>query len=142
MKNDTADFELFLKGKKLNACRNQMFRSIRDRYGLKQAEIEILIYVYNNPGASAAEIAADMILQKGHVSLAKEGLQKRCCIAVTRDEKDRRCERMRITDEGTEICEEIIRQKQQFEAVLLKGFSDREIRQLTELLQKLMSNME
>lgn len=135
------EFEMVLKLRKLKTMYNAKFMSIRDKYFLKQAEVEVMIYLNAKDGATSRRIAEDLQLQKGHVSLAKDCLVKKGFVTAQRNEKDRRYELLELTDAGREVCEELKTIKHELESQLFAGFCDEDKELFRALFTRMMDNV-
>ena len=142
-KNSAAEgYELLVQGKMMKQNRDEIFRSIRRNYGLKQVEVEVLITLADRSAASAKEIADALFLTKGHVSLAVECLTGKHLISCMRDHTDRRCVRLSLTAEGKQIADEIFCLKEELDQRMLRGFSEEEIRQFKDYCRRITENIE
>ena len=68
------NLDIVLRGRKLKRISDIAFGELRRKYGLKQLEVEILIYLSRNPEASASTFIKEMGLNKGQVSVAMDNL--------------------------------------------------------------------
>ena len=135
------EFEMILKGRRVKAIRNRLFRDKREAYDMKQVEIEVLLYLFSRSGVSAKKIAEDLQLQKGHVTLAKERLLEKGYIRCVKDADDRRFDKLMMTEAGKQVCDDVLAVKDEFNRKLFRGFTDEECETLKRLLEKMMRNI-
>ena len=57
------NLDIILRGRKIKRISDIAFGELRRKYGLKQLEVEILIYLSRNPGASASTFIKQMGLK-------------------------------------------------------------------------------
>ncbi len=134
--------EAVLQGRKFKKILKCMYEEIRSTYGLKQVEAETLLYLAVHPGISACDISSALLLQKGHVSLAVDGLRQKGYISCIRDHNDRRYTRFQVTDSGMKICEALQIQKAELEQILFQGFTEEEIKLVSALVGRIMNNID
>ncbi len=135
-----SDIDLVLRGRKIKRTVDRIYRELREKYGLKQVEVDVLLYQSMFPEKVSSEIAKEIYIPKGHVSLAMDGLTKKGYVESERDQNDRRFVRFSITEEGRKIVEVIEKLKNEINAGLLDGLTEEEKKQLANICTKLFDN--
>ena len=80
---------------------NQMFRKPAGKYELTQIEIDILLFLHNNPSFNTAkDIVALRGLAKSNVSNALDNLRKRGYLASETDPENRKLVRLTLLEEA------------------------------------------
>ena len=135
-----SEVAILLRGRKVKKVFDNIYREIRKRYGLKQVEVDVLVYQAAFPEKPASQIAKDLFIPKGHVSLATDGLCKKGFMISERDVHDRRFMRLSLTDLGRKVVKDIEKIRVQVEDVLLNGISESELDSFEKVTTKLLSN--
>lgn len=136
------ELEVLVRSRKFKKSFGDIYKELRSRYGLKQVEVEVLLYLGLMPEVSSTELARALSLQKGHVSMAMAGLCEKGYLRSEHSAKDKRFVRFIATEEGLKVRKEIEKIQKKLKEQLLDGFSDDELRELDVLGQKILRNME
>ena len=81
-----------------------MLESVCRQYDLTRNELDILLFLANNPEFDrAAEIVAIRRIAKSHVSLSVGNLEKRGLLSRVFEESDRRTAHLRLTEAAQPI---------------------------------------
>ena len=114
-----------------------MFREAGKEYGLSQLEIDIILYITNNPEFNTArDLCARRGIAKSNASTGIRSLEQKQLIEITIDSKIRKIHRLDLSEKGKRIAvvlQEI--QKKCFET-MLSGFSEDEIRSMKNFLER------
>ena len=138
--NDKID--VLLRGRKIKKLTDSIYNGLRKEHGLKQVEIDVLLYKYLLPEKVASDIAKELCIPKGHVSLAMDGLMDKKYIKSKRDEEDRRFVRFTITKKGMKVAEELNKIKNFVNDRLLEGMTEDEIDAFDRITEKLLTNVD
>ena len=138
--NDRID--VLLRGRKIKKLTDSIYNGLRKEYGLKQVEIDVLLYKYLLPDKVASDIAKELCIPKGHVSLAMDGLMDKKYIRSKRDEEDRRFVRFTITKKGMKVAEELNKIKNFVNDRLLEGMTEEDIDAFDRISTKLLANVD
>ena len=111
--NRDIELDVLLRGRKFKRLVDDLYRDFRDRYGLKQAEVDVLVFLCEFPDRTPTEIAWELCMNKGHVSIATDGLCKKAYLLSERDAKDRRIVHFTVTEKGRTVNREILQVKDQ-----------------------------
>ena len=104
-------------------------------------QVAIMRTIEQNENCTQASLAEQLRVTPASVATSTKRLQKAGFITKTVDKENLRCKRLALTDKGREA---ISRQHQLFEeydALILKSFSDEEKSQLFGYLDRLVSEM-
>ena len=121
---------------------NQMFREPARKYELTQIEIDILLFLQNNPSFNTAkDIVALRGLAKSNVSNALESLRKRGCLASDTDRENRKLVRLTLLEEAGETVRELKDCQKRFQKTIYDGFTGEELALLRSLQEKCNLNV-
>ena len=82
----------------------QVFSAYADKYGLSQLEIDVLLFLYNNPEFNTVRDISEMRgLAKSNVSNAVEILRGRGYLNSEPDPESRKIKRLSISEKSPEI---------------------------------------
>lgn len=105
----------------------QAFQPIFQRYGLSQLEIDVLLFLHNNPGCNTARDIVELRgFSKSNVSTAVESLRKRGYLSVDRDPDNRRIQRLSLSDRIQGLLEELTECQDRCLQITMIGFSPEE----------------
>lgn len=123
------------------AC-SQSIEQVGNGFGLTRAEVDVLLFLVNNPTADrATDIVELRGLTKSHVSIAAKDLYDRGFLEAKQDEKDRRVVHLKPTEKAQPVIQQGQEALRQHFAKLFEGFSEAEISQWMALQEKLFANM-
>ena len=112
-------------------------------YGLNQLEIDILLFLHNNPEYDrAADIVSRRGIAKSHVSLSVSNLESRGLLIRCFEPSDRRTAHLKLTEAGNAIAREGRDIQQQFFSRIYEGVSDEEFEIWRTITQKVCKNIE
>lgn len=97
----------------------RLSRVYRQRHGLARAEWRVLATLGEFPGMTAKAIGAHSAMHKTKVSRAVASLEKRRWLRRSRDEQDRRFERLELTAAGRAAYDDLVPLMLAFERALL-----------------------
>ncbi len=112
-----------------------------DETGVYQAQHRLLMEISHNRNASQKEIACSMGISPATIAVSLKKLEKGGYINKIMDEGDNRLNQITITEKGNRVVEQ---SRQIFDATdqkVFEGFTEEEKATLSELLQKLDTNM-
>ena len=100
------------------------------------------LFLCQFPDRTPTEIARELCLNKGHVSVATDGLCKKAYLLASRDGKDRRIVHYTVTDEGMTVNREILKIKDEVNEYLFGGLSEKELNTLCAITEKLIGKFD
>ena len=106
----------------------QQFAPLSESSGLSSRELQVLLFLANNPSFDrAADIANLRQITKSHVSLSVTNLEQRGLLYRVFDPADRRTAHLKLTDSALPIVAEGNRIQQTFFGHVFAGLSQEEI---------------
>lgn len=138
--NDKMD--AILRGRKFKKLADMTFKSVRSRYDMKQIEVEVLFFLYNNPEATSSDIYRTLTLHRGHVSMAMDDLCKKGYLRAEQDKNDRRYVSYEMTAGGKEVAEEIAKLWFDMKGRLFDGITTEELEYTKRILTKVSDNID
>lgn len=109
------------------------------RFGLSIPEWRVIAVLGRFPGLSAVEVAERTMMDKVAVSRAVSKLIKSARIDREFADADRRRSILNLSEDGRRVHDEIAPLALKFEADLLHGLSEDEIRALNAVMERLMA---
>lgn len=112
-----------------------------ERTGLTPPELDVLLFLSNNPGFDTARDIADYRgLAKSQVSQAVERLARRGMLRRTPDGRDRRIVRLSVTDAGAPVAREGQALQAEYGRALTEGLGEEELARCGALLEMIFAN--
>lgn len=119
-----------------------MLESVCSRYALTRNELDVILFLSNNPGFDrAADIVAIRKIAKSHVSLSVGNLEKRGLLVRKLEAGDRRTAHLMLTADGQTIAAEGKALQQQFFSRIFEGLSQQELEIFGAVLQQVCDNI-
>lgn len=135
--------ENVLRGRKFKKVIDARYETIRNKWNLKQIDLEILYYMSKVGHAiSSTEISKNLILNKGQVSLSMDRMSKLGIIKPTVDKNDKRVIHFSLEEKSKEIIEDISKDKEYLMNQLFKGISQEEINTVLPMIEIVIDNMD
>ena len=107
--------------------KNQVYISHSLRvYGVSAAEQPFLVYLYDKDGATQEEMAAYLNIDKAAAARSVRSLIEKGFVTKSRDEIDRRCNRIRLTQKAMGCKDEIILRLGLWNVFLMEGMDHAE----------------
>ena len=134
--------DIILRGRKIKKILNLVYKHIREKYDLKQIEIEILFYLARTPDANSSDIYRNLYLNKGHVSSAMDSLCTKGYLVSEQDTSNRRYVCYKITNLGNAVVDECFEIRKAIKEKLYIGFSEEEKEYMKVIVAKLYDNID
>ena len=132
-------FDNMLRGKKAYAL---MIDPVCRKYDLTRNELDILLFLHNNPDFDrASDIAAKRGIAKSHVSMSLSNLEKRQIILRQTDPDDRRTVHLILTEEAHTMAREGRSAQEAYFRKLCEGLSPEEIALWQKIIYKVNKNL-
>ncbi|MBO9452591.1 winged helix-turn-helix transcriptional regulator [Tropicibacter sp. R16_0] len=112
-------------------------RTYKNRYGMLRTEWRVLFHLGNYGEMTAKEIGERAVMHKTKISRAVAKLSQRRYLTRTRDERDRRSERLALTPAGLVVYRELRQEAEAYESQLGKQFTAGEVVLLRMMLRRL-----
>lgn len=140
--------EQFKIGKILKIVNNYMDKDINNclsDYNITRSQMGILIYIQvaecKNIEANQVDIEKEFNLKNPTVTGLINRLEEKGYIKRVRSDKDKRYNKLELTESGREILNKGKRKAQENEEKLLKILTDDEIKELKRILTKIVNNI-
>jgi DNA-binding MarR family transcriptional regulator len=112
-----------------------------EAYDLTIPGWRLLAALYNQNGQRIGELATTISLEVWSVSRLAMVLEEGGLVRRQRESRDSRAVGVFLTEQGRVLVETIIPMARDYEAIPLRGFSDREKQQLRDLLERVYTNL-
>ena len=133
----------FLRSRGMEKLYGGLFAPLLERHGLTQLEVDILLFLANNPAYDTArDIVEKRRLAKSHVSVGVEALAERGLLERQRQEGNRKTIHLRLTAAAAPIVEEGRAVQRRYGECLLAGFTEEDRRQLGCLMDRVAENVD
>lgn len=120
-----------------------LFTPLLERWGITQLEMDILLFLANNPAYDTArDIVEKRHLAKSHVSVGVDSLVERGFLERQLREGNRKTIHLRLTESAAPVVEEGRAVQLRYGQLLLEGFSEGEKEELFRLLEKIGENVD
>ena len=110
-------------------------------YQITSAEYPILLRLYAREGVTQEEIVAELEMDKSAIARALQSLIDKGFVEKQKDEQDRRCNRIYLTEKGHEVRQVIEEAKQKWNEILMKNMTEEEQREMIRLLGQSVKNL-
>ena len=121
---------------------SRAFQELAAEYSLTQLEVDILLFLYNNPNYNTArDITSIRGFAKSNVSTAIEALRKKGFLSSEADPENRRVQRLFLLDSSMEKITALAKRQEQCFQQLLSGFSAKELTLLKEFFCRIDKNI-
>lgn len=123
----------------------RIHRSVMERQlegtGVYRSQHQILMFVSNNPKVSQKELADMYGVSGATIAVSLKKLEKGGYIERVVDQNDNRCNQICITQKGRKVVEESVCIFRRLESCMFDGFSDHDMKELGELLDRIYVNL-
>lgn len=117
-------------------------KGMAERYGLTPAEVNVLLFLANNPEYDTGKDISELrLLPKSCVSRAVDSLIRQGFLASHEDEKDRRILHLSILPAAAGVVMDAQDSQQEFLSCTFHNFSEEERQSLDHLMTKLTENI-
>jgi DNA-binding MarR family transcriptional regulator len=120
-----------------NAVSKVIASAYADAFDLAIPEWRLIAVLHDHGGASQQELVRRTLMDKVAVSRAAQTLESRGLVQREEDAQDARVRRLRLTDAGVALFDQIAPLALSYERRLLADFSETEIKTLMRLLERL-----
>ena len=135
--------EAMLQGGPFKKLLEEQIAELRQKYDMKKAELEIL-YFLSKCGShnTSKDIHYQLMMNRGHISQAVDGLCRRKLITAIPDQEDRRYVHYEVLDSAGEIVAEMTKRREAMNRKILEGISEDELRVFYDVSAKIRKNIE
>ena len=134
--------EAFLRGGQFKSLMETQLSSIKEKYGLKRVELEIL-YFLSQCGESntSTDIRRYLKMNKGHISQSIEHLCINGYLIAGKDPEDRRYVHYEITNKAGLVVRDITNLWKWLSSQIFEGISEEELILFKNVVYKIGNNM-
>ena len=133
----------FLRSQGLRKLYGQLFAPLLSQLGLTQLEMDILLFLANNPGKDTARDIVELRhLAKSHVSAGVESLVERGLLERYYQPGNRKVIHLRLLPAAEEMVEAGREVQRRYAGILFRDFTPEERRQLYALLERIAGNVD
>lgn len=134
--------ETMLQGGEFKRLLEEQSAELRQKYGMKRAELEILYYLSHcGQHNTSTDIHQQLMMNRGHISQAVDHLCKKKYIIAIPDQQDRRYVHYEITESANELISELTRRRKEIDQHILKDISEEELQIFCKVFEKMRKNM-
>lgn len=121
---------------------SQVIGQVAQKYQVSKVEIDVLLYLYNNPGHNTArDIVEFRHIAKSYVSKAVELLVQKGCLATQENQKDRRIVHLTILPQAEHIIKEARKAQDSILVTVGEGITRQEQQIMKDIMQKVSANI-
>ena len=132
-------FDTMLRARK---SYSRLMDPICSRWDLTRNELDVLIFLYNNPGLDrAADIATHRGMAKSHVSLSVSTLEQKGLLCRRTDPEDRRTVRLAPAGDASLIAAQGREAQRIFFSRIFEGLTPEELEAWTRTVEKVSRNI-
>lgn len=119
-----------------------IFQPVAQKYGLSQLEIDVLLFLYNNPEfTTARDIVEQRGFAKSNVSTAVESLRKKGYLTSNTDPENRKLRRLALMPDMEDRLREIASCQRQGLSALMTDFAEEEKGLMRQYFQRIDRNI-
>ena len=133
--------EDFLMIKLLHVYATTIFHQL-SHVNLHPGQMPMLDILYRQEGLSQREICSRLCIKPSTVTVSLQRMEKAALIYRVADAKDKRIQRIYLTDSGKEIHREVEKIRKEVGSVMLQGMTPEEVDHLKKQILQMQENME
>ena len=142
LRMDLEDSPGFLVNRAALRIKKEFHRLLEEQgYAVTPEQCIVLWQLWNHEGGVQRELASTTFKDMTNMTRILDGLERRRLVIRRRDEHDRRCSRIYLTDEGRALQEGILRVAGQLAQKAYTGMSWEEIDRLKNMLSRIYENL-
>ncbi len=123
--------------------RGETLGRIAQKYGVRNVELEILLFLYHSPcGDTAKDIVEEKNLSKAHISKSVDNLRAKGFVVLTEDENDRRKRHIELTEKAVEAAKNMMEVHNECKEVVMRYVTDEEKELMNQIMQKMLRSLD
>lgn len=123
--------------------KNQIYlNAVLKPYNITSSEQPVLMFLYDNKGVTQEEIAHYLQVDKALMTRTIQSLVEKGYVVKEKDQQDKRCNRVSLTEAGIAVREEIKSSLMDWNERLLDGFDEEKRALVFSLFEELIDNLE
>ena len=130
----------FLMIKLLHVYATKIFHQL-SHVNLHPGQMPMLDILYRQEGLSQREICSRLCIKPSTVTVSLQRMEKAALIYRVADAKDKRIQRIYLTDSGKEIHREVEKIRKEVGSVMLQGMTPEEVDHLKKQILQMQENM-
>lgn len=120
----------------------QILHKELEKHGIHPGQPPMLMIVAKHEGITQNRIAEELNVKPATVAIMLRRMERAGLIRREQDEKDRRLQRVYLTEKGKLYCDFLKQHLQGMETIITNGFTDPEKEQLESFLSRIIANLE
>lgn len=134
--------EIILRGGQFKLLLERQFLNIREKYGLKRIELEVLFFLSKcGTDNTSTDICRHLKLNKGHVSQAVDSLCRMGYLETAVDSEDRRYIHFTVTAKADGLVQDMAERWKVMNRKIFEGISEEELKTFKEVSARIGANM-
>ena len=139
MMANNSEFALFIR--QINKVHDHIVRLASADYPLSKTEVDVMIYLYNNPEYNtASDITEFRRIPKANVSQAVESLVQKGYLTKASDSTDRRRDLLFPTEQSKDILTVLNKIDKLYSDLLFTNFTEKEREEFSRMSRKVLQN--
>ena len=140
---DQQALEVILSGNQFKRLYESEIASLREKYGLRKIDVEILYFLYISGEKNTSKDLKELqLFTKGHISQSVDRMKQAEFIEYRTDARDRRRIHLFLTDKAIKVIGQISSIRQQMYETIFQGITPEEKQALLSVAAKIAKNME
>lgn len=140
---DQQALEVILSGNQFKRLYESEIASLREKYGLRKIDVEILYFLYISGEKNTSKDLKELhLFTKGHISQSVDRMKQAEFIEYRTDAEDRRRIHLLLTDKAIKVIGQISSIRQQMYETIFQGITPEEKEALLSVAAKIAKNME
>lgn len=120
----------------------QMFQPLAAEFNFTQIEIDVLLFLQNNPAYNTArDICQIRGLAKSNVSNAIDSLRKRGYLTTSPDSLSRKVHRLALTPDSVPVLKKLSKRQNYCFSKIMDGFSEEEFKAFRNFMKRMDENV-
>ncbi len=121
--------------------RNHLLKNKAKEYGINAPEADVILFLSKHDISMAAEIVKECSISKAFVSKLMIGLMAKKLITITKDENDKRCQNIALTEKAKKIAEDLDSKCGEFLTGISAEITDEEKQVMIAVFKKIEKNL-
>jgi DNA-binding MarR family transcriptional regulator len=117
------------------------FNEVANEVGLFSGQQHIILLLKENEGITVSQVAEYLGITPATASVSVKRMEKAGFVYKCADEKDARITKLYLTEKGKSVPERIKEKMDAQEKFVTEGFTEEEISQLSDLLDRVINNL-
>lgn len=113
-----------------------------EKHGIHPGQPPMLMIIAKQEGVTQKRIAEELNVKPATVAIMLRRMERTGLIRREQDKRDRRLQRVYLTEKGKLYCDFLKQHLQSMETIIMEGFTDPEKEQLGSFLGRIIANLE